>query len=89
MGPGDPALALGLPPRLSGENAVHESAIERILVACQNNAVVAGIHCASGREAARRLGSGFRMVTVGNDYASLCAAAARELADARTGGSTH
>lgn len=86
VGPGDLALSLGLPPRFSGEIPEHEEAIERIRRACEDNGVVAGIHCANGAEARKRRQQGFTMVTVAADSVLLRTAAAEALAVARSDG---
>lgn len=83
VGPSDLALALGLPPRPKEPIAEHETEIQRILDACTDRGVVAGIHCPNGTVARRRLEQGFRMVTVGNDIAFLANALRHELGEAR------
>ena len=83
VGPADLALAVGLPPGFDREEPEHSEAIDRILKACKNNGIVAGIQCNDGTLAARRVAQGFQMVTVANEAALLKSAAARELQVAR------
>lgn len=83
VGPGDLALALGLPPRFAGEIPEHEEAIERIRQACDDNGIVAGVHCSSGAEARKRRQQGFTMITVAADSVLLRTAATEALAAAR------
>ncbi|TDT14541.1 4-hydroxy-2-oxoheptanedioate aldolase [Ilumatobacter fluminis] len=82
VGPADLSLALGLPPKYEHDDPTHESSIQRIRKACESAGIVAGIHCADGDMARRRLAQGFRMVTVANDAKSIGAAVAAELAAA-------
>ena len=83
VGPVDLSLALDLPPAYAHEGGEHEKALSRILEACSNAGIVAGIHCADGEMAAARLSQGFRMVTVANDLQLVAAGVARELARCR------
>lgn len=85
VGPSDLALALDLPPRPVQPIPEHEQEIERILETAGHHGVVAGIHCASGAVARRRLDQGFRMVTVGNDITFLLAGLRDQLDEARHG----
>ena len=81
-GPSDLSLALGLPPLFEHDAAEHVEAVGRIREACDAAGVVAGIHCADGAMAARRLAQGFRMTTVTTDLPLVRAGAAAELARA-------
>lgn len=67
LGPADLGLALGLPPVYEHPDGPHAAAVDRIRHACDRAGIVAGIHCADGAMAARRLAQGFRMVTLAND----------------------
>ncbi len=85
VGPSDLAMALGLPPRPVQPIPEHEQEIARILDTAGRHGVTAGIHCASGAIARRRLEQGFKMVTVGNDIVFLLGALRDQLAEARQG----
>lgn len=80
VGPADLALALGLPPAYERPEPEHVAAIDRIRTACADHGIVAGVHCADGAMAARRLAQGFGMTTVMNDVALVRSAGAAELA---------
>ena len=82
VGPADLALALGLPPAYERPEPEHAAAIDRIRLACDRAGIVAGIHCAGGAMASRRLAQGFRMTTVIQDVALVRAAGAAELVKA-------
>ena len=79
VGPADLALALGLPPAYERPEPVHREAVAAILAACRRHGITAGIHCADGAMAARRLEQGFTMVTVANDLGLVRAGVAAEL----------
>lgn len=82
-GPADLALAIGLEPAYERPEPEHEAAIQRIRQACHDHGIIAGIHCADGAMASRRLAQGFQMTTVMNDLALVRSAGAAELAAAR------
>ncbi|WJL96960.1 aldolase/citrate lyase family protein [Microbacterium sp. ET2] len=79
VGPADLALGLGLPPAYERTEPEHVEAIERIRLACERHGIVAGVHCAGGAMAARRLAQGFGLTTIMNDLAVLKAGAEHEL----------
>ena len=87
IGPGDLAIALGLPvmpdQRSADEQRAHADAIERIRVACERAGIVAGMYVGSGVEARRLVDHGFRMVTVAWDAGLLEDGGRAELAAAR------
>lgn len=80
VGPADLSLVLGLPPAYEHDSAEHVEAVGTILGACQRHGIVAGVHCADGAMAARRVAQGFRMVTVVNDLVLIRSGAAAQLA---------
>jgi 4-hydroxy-2-oxoheptanedioate aldolase len=84
VGPSD--LAIGLGAAYPGDPAIEgpfEDALHRIVAACENSGIVAGIYCPSGEIAADRAAAGFSFVTVANDLSHLEAAAASHLSAAR------
>lgn len=86
VGPGDLALAMGLPlgrDRSTDEQRRFDSTIDRILAACESAGVVAGIHAPDGATAADLVRRGFGMVTVVADFTLIVAGGRRELAAAR------
>ncbi len=83
IGPADLALGLGLAPDLDKEEPEHVAAVEKILIACQQNNIVPGIQCGSGKAAYKQVEKGFRMVTFFKDSAILPVSAEQELSIAR------
>jgi len=88
IGPSDLSIALGLPPRpvageLGEDRKPLAEAIERIRQACQDNGLIAGIHCGSGSAAEHFARNGFGLVTVAVDTNLYKATIGRELAAAR------
>ncbi|MEO3869943.1 hypothetical protein ABGB18_14040 [Nonomuraea sp. B12E4] len=84
VGPSDLCLAVGgrFPndPEVAG---VFEAALERIRVTAEKAGIAAGIHNASGEQAARRLAEGYTFATVSSDLLHLEQAAAAHLRAAR------
>ena len=87
IGPGDLAIALGLPviptERTADQQRALDAAIERIRVAADRAGIVAGMYVGSGAQARRLVGRGFRMVTVAWDAGLLEDGGRAELAAAR------
>lgn len=82
-GPADLALALGIEPAYERPEPEHIAAVERIRRACIEHGIIAGVHCADGAMAARRVEQGFQLTTIMNDLALLRSAGAAELVRAR------
>jgi 4-hydroxy-2-oxoheptanedioate aldolase len=83
VGPADMAVGLGLrPSRIEGSTA-HASAVAAVREACGRAGVFPAIHTSGGADARRRLGEGFRMVSLPTDAALLLGALQRELAAVR------
>jgi 4-hydroxy-2-oxoheptanedioate aldolase len=82
IGPSDLSIALGLTLGSGGQPL--EDAIARVRDACHAHGLIAGMHCASGREARARAADGFKLITVGVDASLFKSTITRELADART-----
>lgn len=85
IGPSDLALALGLPPTGDTDNAQHAAAVARILAACQDAGIAAGIHTSSLEYTRKYLAAGFNLVTLGSDAGFMMRAAAADLAAVRKG----
>jgi len=83
VGPSDLALSLGLQPTPRLEHGPVLEAIERVRAACERHALIAGLHCLSGEDAARFAGRGFAMITAGADLRHLRDGLERTLAAAR------
>lgn len=80
VGPSDLCLAVG--GAFPGDPAVaeaFEAALERVRTAAAEAGIAAGIHTASGEDAARRLGQGFTFATISCDLVHLERAAADHL----------
>lgn len=69
IGPGDLSLALGVPfdNRTPEQTKLFTDAVERVRRACDAAEIVAGMHCAGGRQARGYLDQGFRYLTVTHD----------------------
>ena len=83
VGPNDLSLSLGQGQGVHNDGP-YRDAYARSARACTEHAVVAGIH-ANAELAATHVASGFRLITVSSDVASLVAGATRDLARARAG----
>jgi 4-hydroxy-2-oxoheptanedioate aldolase len=86
IGPGDLGLSMGLPPgrpRDADQQARIGAAIDRVLRACDDAGIVAGIHTGDGATAAGWVRRGFRWVTVVSEYGLVINGATRELAACR------
>src|SRR3954464_4916501 len=93
VGPADLtfSLAQGRPaPALDREEPEMIEALQTIVAACKRNGIRAALHCGTPDYAARAVGWGFDMTTVGGDSRLLAAAAAASVARFRdlTGGLT-
>ena len=86
IGPGDLGLSMGLPPgrpRDADQQARMTGAIDRVLRACDDAGIVAGIHTGDGATAAGWVRRGFRWVTVVSEYGLVINGATRELGACR------
>jgi len=83
VGPADLSLSLSngrLAPGQDREEPEIIAAFHRILAACKANGLRAGLHCGTADYAARAIGWGFDMTTVGGDSRFLAAAAGASVA---------
>ena len=80
VGPSDLAFTHGLTPKLDTEEPLLLGIYERLLSACAQRGIQAGIHCASPAYAARMIAMGFRLVTIGSDSGLLGKAAGEAVA---------
>lgn len=84
VGPSDLAIAVGAAyPGDPAVKDVFDAALQRVIKAAHDAGIAAGIHNASGAEAAQRLDLGFDFATVSSDIVHLEQAAAAHLADAQ------
>jgi 4-hydroxy-2-oxoheptanedioate aldolase len=91
VGPSDLTLSVSagnLPPGLDREEPEMQAHLQAIAVACQRQGRIAAIHCGTAGYAAKAIGWGYRMVTIGGDVRYLSAGAAEAVAAFRqfTGG---
>ena len=86
VGPSDLSLALGYKPRLDQTDAGVVEAQKKIVAACRNHGVVAGIHNNTAAYALQMIEQGYRFVTVASDSRSLAVRAAEEVAVVRNTG---
>ncbi len=86
VGPADLTLSLTqgrLPPGFDREEPEMIAALQTILAACKKNGIRAALHCGTPEYAARAIGWGFDMTTVGGDSRFLAAAAGAAVAGFR------
>jgi 4-hydroxy-2-oxoheptanedioate aldolase len=81
VGPADLSFSLGMPPALDTTGDPFDSAVRRIIEACQRAGVVPGVHATAALADTRR-SSGFRMITVGSDLGGLGTGLRQDLATA-------
>ena len=82
IGPADLGYALGLGPA-AFDDPKHIATVQRILDACRQHGVAAGIHAGSLAFTRKCLKQGFNLVTLGSDGGFLAGAARRELGEVR------
>ena len=85
IGPTDLSLALGCRPVFDDLDPPAAEAVDHILARAKAHGVVAGIHNGSTEAALRRIGKGFRFVTIGSD-ARLMATGAEQITTAMRAG---
>uniref|UniRef100_UPI002FDE9247 aldolase/citrate lyase family protein n=1 Tax=Tabrizicola sp. TaxID=2005166 RepID=UPI002FDE9247 len=86
VGPADLTLSLHqgrLPPGFDREEPEMIAALQTIVAACKKNGLRAALHCGTPDYAARAIGWGFDMTTVGGDSRFLAAAAGAAVAGFR------
>ena len=86
VGPADLTLSLTqgrLPPGFDREEPEMIEALQKIVAACKKNNIRAALHCGTPEYAARAIGWGFNMTTVGGDSRFLAAAAGAAVAGFR------
>ncbi len=86
VGPADLSITYGLPPGVDNPGTVFDEAIATIVGSCQRHGVTPGIHSISGL-AAKRVGNGFRMITVSSDLQALSGGMRNDVKVANEGGS--
>jgi 4-hydroxy-2-oxoheptanedioate aldolase len=91
VGPNDLAMSVSagrLPPGLDREEPEMQAHLQAIAAACARHGRIAAIHCGTASYAARAIGWGYRMTTVGGDVRFLSAGAAEAVTAFRqlTGG---
>jgi 4-hydroxy-2-oxoheptanedioate aldolase len=86
VGPADLSLSLSqgrLAAGMDREEPEIVAALQKIATACQRRGIIAALHCGTPDYAARAIGWGFAMTTVGGDTRFLSAAAAHAVAGFR------
>ena len=86
VGPSDLGFSLGLPPVLDREEPAVLDILARLVRETGRRGIAAGIHCGTSAYAARAIGMGFRLVTVGSDSALMLQAARAAVQGVRGGG---
>jgi len=87
VGPADLSITYGLPPGVDNPGTVFDEAIATIVDSCNRHGVTPGIHSIAGL-AAKRVGNGFRMITVSSDLTALTAGMRGDVKVANEGGSS-
>lgn len=85
VGPGDLSLTLGLSQRIDNDDPRYLAALDRVLAACREHHVVAGIHTNDPAYARRMITRGFQFVTVMTDTMLLETMAGQTVTAARSG----
>lgn len=86
VGPSDLALSLSNGQLAGGSDREEPeiiTALKAIAAACQRQGIVAALHCGTADYAARAIGWGYRMTTVGGDTRFLAEGAAKAVRDFR------
>lgn len=83
VGPADLSLTLGLAPLGDHDDREFQDALTRIVDACTQRGIIAGIH-ANPSLAQKRLAQGFRMVTMATDLLALASGLAADVEAARS-----
>jgi 4-hydroxy-2-oxoheptanedioate aldolase len=83
VGPSDLAFSYGRAPKFDHEEPVFLEIYAKLIAACGQRGLYAGIHTASAAYAARAIGMGFRLVTVMNDSGLMAMAARAAVAEVR------
>ncbi len=86
VGPSDLTLSVSngrLPAGLDRQEPEMTAARQSIAAACQRQGIIAALHCATPGYAARAVGWGYRMTTIGSDIRFLSTGAADAVADFR------
>jgi 4-hydroxy-2-oxoheptanedioate aldolase len=83
IGPADLGLSMVGKPQIDHTEAPMLDAILHIRDACKAAGIVAGIHCGSAEYAARMIGEGFQLVTIGSDSRLMAQAASEAIGIAR------
>ncbi len=83
VGPADLSLALGFDTVPAWGEPALDDALARVVSACREHGIAAGIQCGDGAAARRHAELGFQMVTVATDASALTRAVRHELAAAR------
>jgi 4-hydroxy-2-oxoheptanedioate aldolase len=86
VGPSDLSLALGYKPRLDQTEPAVVEAQKKIVAACKQHGVVAGIHNNTAAYAQQMIEQGYQFVTLASDSRFLAARAAEEVAVIRKSG---
>ena len=82
VGPADLSITYGLRPGMDQPDEEWNAAIASVVSGCAANEVIAGVHSAAAL-AAKRVGQGFRMITISSDLGSIAAGMTAELKSSR------
>lgn len=79
IGPSDLGYALGLGPQLDSDHPEHRAAVTRIVSACQERGLTAGLYCNDPVYARRAAEEGVQLLVLGGDVRMLAAQAQARL----------
>lgn len=82
IGPADLSLTLGLPPAMDQDDARFNDALAKVVSACNDAGIIAGIHSEPSLVAKRR-DQGFRFISIGYDLQPMIAGLHQALAQGR------
>ena len=88
VGPGDLSLTIGSEKRVDNDDPNYLAEIDKVLAACRQQGVAAGIHCNDPDYARQMITRGFQFVTIMTDTLLLGSAAKKVVATVRGGGDT-
>lgn len=86
VGPADLSLALGCKPRLDQTDPPVVEALKKIVAACRNRGIPAGLHNNTATYAAKMIEQGYQFVSLASDNRFMASKAAEEVAVLRKGG---
>src|SRR3954451_8556892 len=82
IGPADLSITYGLRPGMDQQDQGWNDAVASVVASCAAHEVIAGVHSAAPL-AAKRVGQGFRMITISSDLGAIAAGMTADLTSSR------